>query len=52
MFSAIAIWCAARVERLEVGVVGAAVGVAQLVARELEVGPHLDQRQHPALQRR
>ncbi len=38
------------VERLQVGVVGAAVGVAQLGARELEVRAHLDQRQHAALQ--
>ena len=37
------------VERLEVGVVGAAVDVAELGQRELEARPHLDQRQHASL---
>ena len=37
------------VERLEVGVLRAAVGVAQLRPRELEVGSDLDQRKHPPL---
>ncbi len=38
------------IERLEVDVVRAAVGVAQLVARQREVGAQFDQRQDAALQ--
>ncbi len=38
------------VERLQVGVVGATVGVAQLGPRELEVGAQLDHRQDASLQ--
>ena len=37
------------VERTQVAVVGAAIDVAQLLARELEVRAQLDQRQHPPL---
>ena len=36
------------VERVEVDVVGAALEVAQLGARDREVGAQLDQRQHAA----
>ena len=38
-FSATAIWCAALVERLEIGVGGAAVDVAQLVAARARSRP-------------
>ena len=37
------------VERVEVGVHRAAVVVAQLAQRDLEVGPQLDQREHAPL---
>ena len=38
------------VQRLEVDVLGAAIGVAQLAARELKVGSRLDQRQDAPVQ--
>ena len=38
------------VERREVGIVGTAVGVAQLSPPELEIRAHLDQRQDAALE--
>jgi hypothetical protein len=41
-----------RVERLELDVLGAAIAVAQLGAREREVSAQLDHGQHAALQRR
>ena len=41
-----------RVERLEVGVVGAAVGVAKLARESSKSARSLDQRQDAALQRR
>ena len=37
------------VERPEVGILGAAVDVAELGQLELEAGPHLNQRQHAPL---
>ncbi len=39
------------VKRLEVGVRRAAAVIAQLGARDLELGPQFDDRQHPALER-